>query len=475
MKKTMLKTLAITIIATTVLAQTAGARILFQDDDFDDVYSDGILLDSDGSGSVNTEIQFGNDAIPAENGVIEWDIVTNSFNFTTGDGTDTTVNVDGDLNVSGDLDITNLTPTGVVDLTGATSVQLKETSDHTTEACTVIGEVIFNTANNNLYACTVVGTPGTWAQISQETLDEAYAADNDGTITTNNGNFGVDAGTGSIDFDSSAFDLTTTGNATIGTGGSFSVTSGGTVTFTDANITGVQLSVADTAWTGTFATVGIVDNMNDLREDVDLFYSTANGEGASLVGIDSTATYTNFSPLSNDVQSALEAIDLALGSTNNARNEVLVFNPEYPDAVVHQDLTNNKGKLESEFDTLNDVNFYRWTTKKPSAQDIDVRFRFPLPSDFNDINDFTIDYRLGNAAEDQVDVTVRNATDDDICGTVSGTTVGGWQTATIAEATLEGGCVFDPEDLIEVSAKLTTDNSASARAEVGSVSIGYDN
>ncbi|MBD3327760.1 hypothetical protein GF340_00475 [Candidatus Peregrinibacteria bacterium] len=89
-----------------VFVQNAGAIIVFQDDIFHDLPSENLLLDAFGSGSNNTSIQFGNDFDPAENGVIKWNISSNSFNFShsidvegdlslgTGDGSDIIINFD---------------------------------------------------------------------------------------------------------------------------------------------------------------------------------------------------------------------------------------------------------------------------------------------------------------------------------------------------------------------------------------------
>lgn len=639
----------------------AQAAILFQDDDFHDIVSDGIIIDSDGAGANDTSIQFGNDTTPANNGTIRWDITNDEFV------------IDNDLNFNGDLDLSN-----------STQVRIREDADpNTNAACQNVGELIYDTTDNEMQICTVVGTPGTWAALSgggdASTLDgldstqflrsdtsdnftsgtlttdagttldvngvfdatgstqflmrtaasdpltctegelyynttdntlrvctatdtwgtagpqdfeSVYAADADNTLTAS-GTFDIDAvgavgvdsdaaitigGAGigltsdggilsltgdgtndidvvntgaSLDFDSATFtldttagfsldgaaasnvttsagDLTlsaTTGSSVIsggeavadavqitasnaaggvdinaGTGGvavdstgaisidgvgasnlttdsgdlTVSTTTSGNlnltgaqdIVFDDGTITGtITLSDTDTDWAATFSDNGIVDVINS-------FTSTANGEGASNIGIEDAGGYFT----GTDVEAALQ--ELGASAANN--NDVLTFYPEYPDTVVFQDGTANKGKLEALYDGTQG-NYYQWTSKQGSLNDIDLRFRIELPTDWTATNDFTIDYQTGTAvaANNAFDITLVNVTNSATCASSAGNANVAWTTITLAKATIETGCTgataLDAGDIVEIQIKLYSDNSAGAFARASTITWDYLN
>ncbi|MEZ4087433.1 MAG: hypothetical protein R3B71_03810 [Candidatus Gracilibacteria bacterium] len=570
--KKAINTLVLTMMVTS--SATAQAAILFQDDDFHDIASDAILIDFDGSGANDTAIQFGNDAVATENGTINWNITTNTFEF------DNSVEVTGDLSADGD-----------VDFSAATQTRLREDTDPNTNAdCAVIGELIVDTTDEELQICTTPGSPGVWAPVvaastDADTLDgldslqflrsdtsdnftsgtlttdagttldvngvadfsgatrfamaagaadpgtctegdlfyntttnelrvctatdtwstggpqdfeDVYGADADNTLTTSNGDFNIATGTGEfdvtstglIDFNADSFDIDLTGGFFVNAGAAsnittsagaltleattddVNITAGDDIVFDDAQLTApVTLTEADTGIDATFGTTGIIDALNSLT-------STATGEGASNVGIEDAGGYYTGA----DVEAALQELGAVSGS-NAPNNEVLTFYPEYPDATIFQDGSNNKGKLEALYDDANSEHYYSWTTKKNSAQDIDIRFRFPLPADFLDVNDFTYRYRTGSTteADNDVEVTVVNVTDAATCG--SDTTNGSanvWATGTIAEATLEAGCTggsaLDAGDIIEIAVKLIdATNAAATFADIGFLSLGYDN
>lgn len=559
-------TSATTLLMLLMSTTTANAAILFQDDDFHTILSDGIRIGDNDAGAVDTKIQFGNDVTPTENGTINWNITTNTFEF------DNTVDVTGGLSADGD-----------VDFSASTQTRLREDTDPATNAaCAVIGELIVDTTDTELQVCTATGTPGTWAPVvnvgdagtldgldstqflrsdtsdsftagtlttdAGTTLDvngaadfsgatrfamaagaadpgtctegdlfynttsntlrvctatatwdtagpqdfeSVYGADADNTLTTSNGAFSIATGTaefditstGLLDFNADSFDIDLTGAFAVNAGAASNVTTtagaltleasaddvninaGDDVIFDDAQLTGiVQLSDADADWDATFATDGIVDNINS-------FTSTATGEGASNVGIEDAGGFFT----GTEVEAALQELGTAAG----ANNEILTFYPEYPDTVIFQDGTNNNGTLEADYDSANEEHHYRWTTNSLlGTQDIDLRFRFPLPEDFLSVNDFTFRYRTGSTttADNQVNVTVNNDTDSATCGTSTGNASANvWATGTIAEATLNAGCTLDAGDVVEVIVKLFDNLGAGDFADVGFLTLGYDN
>jgi hypothetical protein len=223
---------------------------------------------------------------------------------------------------------------------------------------------------------------------------------------------------------------------------------------------------------------GIIDNINT-------FTLTTAGNGASNVGTE-TGSFTNITPATDDVQAALEAIDALVGSGAD-NGEILSFYPEYPDAVIYQDGSNNKGKLESDYDDTNDEHYYKWTTQQNSSNDIDVRFRFFVPADFADVNDFTYKYLTGSAVEAQndVEIGIYNATNETagaptLCGADTTNVSTTWATGTISEATIETGCTgataLNTGDVVEVIVKLIdATNAAGTFANIGLLNLGYDN
>jgi hypothetical protein len=166
---------------------TANAAILFQDDTFDEVMSDAIKIGSNDAGAVDTAIQFGNDVTASENGTINWNITTNTFEF------DNTVQITGGLSADGD-----------VDFNAATQTRLREDANPTANAaCTVVGEVIINTTAQRLEICTVIGGAGaaTWAVPAAtnadllDNLDSAQFLRSDASDNFTTGTLTTDAGT----------------------------------------------------------------------------------------------------------------------------------------------------------------------------------------------------------------------------------------------------------------------------------------
>lgn len=534
---------------------TAQAAILFQDDTFHDIESEAILIDSNGTGADDTSIQFGNDAVGTENGTINWNVTTNTFEF------------DHEVDITG-----GLTSDGNVDFSSADQNLFRNDSDpNTNSACQALGEVIINTTTNRLEVCTTTGIAGvavwsapattiptgaadpgtcsvgelffnttlgelrvctstnTFETAGPQDFESVYGHDGDDTLTTSGGDFTVATGggdqnftlgagefditsTGLLDFNAGSFDMDLTGgfavdavgasNVTTDSGSlTLSTTTSGDVDVTgadDVNVTGgtnvdiastagditltagddlffddaqlvapVQLTDTATAIDATYGTTGIIDALNSLA-------STATGAGASNVGVEDAGGYFT----GTDVEAALQ--ELGAGSAQNY--EVLNFSPEYPDAVLFADGTANRGRMDALYDSANAEHHYRWTSRNAALQDYDIRFRFPLPEDFTDVNDFTFRYRTGTAVvgSNRVDVTVNNDTDGATCGSsTSNTTANVWATGTIAEATLETGCTagtaLDAGDIVEVLIKLYDNSGAADFADIGVLALGYDN
>ncbi len=316
----------------------------------------------------------------------------------------------------------------------------------------------------------------------------------------------IDAGTGGWSIDGAgASNITTTGAAS-----DITFASGRDIIFDDDNLTGtVVLSVADSDWDADFTGDGIIDNINDVAtalgadgltslafnfteanvladndavyaalEKLDLRWgdlaSTANGEGASLVGIeDSGGNFT-----ATNVEGALSELAADIGNTYDQ----MVFEPEYPNYVVFQDGSANRGKLEALYDSTNREHYYTWTTRQAADQDVDIRFRYELPTDWNATGNLVIRFRTGltTAANNTLAVTVRNDTDDTTChadAATAGTVADTWEDLTITAGEINTGCTAGAAlaagDTVEIQLKLLADNTASAKTDVGTIDWDY--
>ncbi|MCK5603939.1 hypothetical protein KAR91_18775, partial [Candidatus Pacearchaeota archaeon] len=206
------------------------------------------------------------------------------------------------------------------------------------------------------------------------------------------------------------------------------------------------------------------------------------GEGAALVGVEDAGTYFT----ATTVEGALQELGSTTGS-NAANVDTLVYYPEYPDAVIFQDGTNNRGTLEALYDDTNDEHYYNWASNQGTTQDIDIRFRFPLPADFVATGDLTFNYRTGTIteADNDVEIYVYNATDETtgnptLCASdVTNTSANTWTTGIIAAATINTGCtggtVLNAGDIVEIAIKLYDNTGTADFSDVGYLKLDYTN
>jgi len=310
-----------------------------------------------------------------------------------------------------------------------------------------------------------ISAAGALTGISGITNDSTFTTSGGAVSVNNNSNFATDINTG-----------TSTGAVSIGGGSNTVAVNSSSWDITNAGaasgFTTVDASGNFTTSVGTFC-VGTTC-LNETTSAID--------SGAYLVGVfdefDNSASTT--------VQGVLNDLDAAIGS-NSANNEVLTFYPEYPDAVTWADGGTNNGTLTSEYDDTNDEHYYHWTSNRVATQDIDQKFRFPVPADFASTGDFTYRFRTGSVteADNDVEVYVYNATDETggnptLCGsdTTNGT-AGVWATGAITAATLNTGCTggtaLSAGDIIEVDVKLFDNSGAADYADVGYLSLAYNN
>lgn len=549
-----LSSIVAVMLLTVSFSQGASARILFQDDVFHDVASEGLRINDDDAGDEDVTIQLGNDGT---DGTIIWDDGTSTL--TVGDGTDSVAVDSGTWDISGAgvaSGFTGITSTGAINFSGASRLALHQGGANPA-TCTE-GDIFYNTTDNTTYICTATNT---WTALSTggaDTFESVYAADGDNTLTTTNGDFTVNTGTGDFIVTSNDWSVNATGDltannvtsngtldangvVTLGDGGD-SITidsstwdisaagaaSGFTTISASGNVTtsGGDFIIGTTGLTETTANndsgaflVGIFDefdnsngtNVQDVVDDIDAaigtrsytednvltdgqsvtasldaldqkwgdLASTANGEGASLVGIEDTAGYFT----GTNLETVFAEIGSQIGA--NADNvDEMTFEPEYPNAVIFEDGSNNKGKVEALYDNTNREHYYRWTSQQNSSNDIDIRFRYELPADFASVGNLT--YRLRTdtttGGDNSAAVIIRNDTDDATChsdGAVTGAAAGTWETVTITAGEINTGCAAGAAlaagDIIEIQIKMAADNTSSGGTDVGTLTLDYNN
>lgn len=377
-------------------SQTASARILFEDDAYFNVNSEGIILDANNNAGTNPiNLQFGNDGTDAN---IGYDTVTQNITFSSP------------------------------------------------------ANIIFDDAQ-------LIGT----IQLSDSATDWNGTFSTDGIVdninsftSTSNGQGASNVG---VEDASNWFTGTEIESALNEIEALFGSTSSNIFNFTENNV----LIDNDPVYTAL--------NRLDLKWG-DLA-STANGEGASLVGIEDAGGYFS----GTNVEAALQE----LGTSSGANFSNLTFFPEYPDTTVYPDGSNNQGTLESFYDDVQQTGYYEWTTNALiGTQDMDLRFSFPLPNDFSSTGDFTYDYRTGTTTEANNDVEVRlyNLTDSQECANdLTNGTANTWATGTITAASIDTGCTggttLNAGDIVEVQIKLLDQLGASDFANSGKLIWNY--
>lgn len=579
-KKGYMKKFLTVVVGSAFALQTASAQaaILFQDDTFAEIESDAILIGSNDGGAVNTSIQFGNDVTPSENGTITWDITDNEF------------------------EITNR-----INLSGTSGLRLRESSSpNTLAACSTLNEVIVNTTSNRIEICTTTGSAGvavwtapapavptgvsnpltcspgdlffnttsstlqvctatdTWNTAGPQDFESVYNYDADNTLTTSNGDFTINSGTGDVIIDSNDWNVTAGGDldaasvtsngaltaqgtttlngaANIGDGGDTvtinssdwdisatgdisgagSITADGLITGTaGADISGATInfnassnfptnintgtstgavtigsglnaiSIDSSTWdissAGAASGFTTIDASGDITTSGGDFCvgttclsetTSPTDSGAFLIGVFDEFTNSN----STNVQDVLDDFDALIGS-NAPNNQQLIYYPEYPDAVIYRDGSTNNGTLVSDRDNANNRSYYQWTSNNGTTQDIDVRARIVLPTDFVSVGDFTFEFQTGTVttADNRIDVTFINVTDSNTtCGTSTNNASTTWAVGTITAATINAGCTggnaLGAGDVVEILLKLHDNSGGADFSRSGYISLDYSN
>ncbi len=209
-----------TLMLTMSFAGQASAIILFQDDDSHDIDSEALTINANDGGDEDATLQFGND--------------TTDATITFDDGT-------GDLTIATPANAEVIVGSGTgLDFSGSDMFRIREDTDPATNAeCKFVGELIYDTTDDELQICTAVANPGTWAAVSAGGADfeSVYANDADDTLTATN--FTIDA-SGNLIFDAD-------GSVTIGGAGIGLTSDGGALALTGDGAADIDIANAGAA------------------------------------------------------------------------------------------------------------------------------------------------------------------------------------------------------------------------------------
>ena len=239
-----------------------------------------------------------------------------------------------------------------------------------------------------------------------------------------------------------------------------------------------------TAETLTFA------NTSDRFEFSDDVYATgvvrAHGglSGASLrvdggsVSINGVAySFTNTDGSVGQVLRTDGAGNLTWSSLANGSGNTVFLSPEYPNAVYFASGSSFIGQLYASGGNLTNLdNSYAWSSTNASIQDYWVSTRVKIPHNFSTWAPTPIQfrYKTGTATAGQNHLTVKFF---DTAGTQIALTNGGglastsWTTANITGP--QGSGTYTPDSYITIMVKLAANNTASAKAHAGSISLNW--
>jgi len=312
-----------------------------------------IILDYDDTGG-DVSIQFGNTL----NEQLYWDSANSRFVFT------------DDLYIQGNLDVTgDISSSGYVDFSNATGLRIREDADPASNAaCAHVGELIFDTTDNDVQYCTASGAAGvaTWSDVS---------SGGDGHLQ--NTDSGTDENAFTLDNDDTGGNVQLVFGTTVG---EYLRHDGTLFHFSDDlqmdGDKGVQFRDADLSINSS------VDGQLDIDADVELEIDapTVDFTGADItnVNIDADATGVNVTNIDNTNIKANAGIEFSKLATR-----VKKYFIKMRDLTVLSDGTNNTASVYAGSESgSNPHQYYIVTSRQTSLNDLDIKVKVKLPEDF---------------------------------------------------------------------------------------------
>ena len=173
-------------------------------------------------------------------------------------------------------------------------------------------------------------------------------------------------------------------------------------------------------------------------ETTTYLYLTSTGLTLDTIAVPTDKSYI---PLASVVTSAGGVSSISdlrtLNSDDRERTIQRVLHPQYANAALQGDGSNNVGKLYVNHDSSSKNNYYLWTSTITSLQDYDIVVRVPIPPDFKQWtrNPLSVTYRTtsGGSLDNKMDITVLDTGGSSV--TLSGSTTDlvntSWTTTTI--------------------------------------------
>lgn len=221
---------------------------------------------------------------------------------------------------------------------------------------------------------------------------------------------------------------------------------------------------------GTNADTFILDNNNDSPGSITLQFGNTLGK---FLEYNPTLSWFNFNDNVN-ITGNLTTTGTINGVTVNSStvgpyDHSITFDPEYGDGVVQQDTANIGGKqgtLEELQSILDKMNYYHWTTRQGTLQDIFLVVRVNVPEGFSawQTTPVQLTYRTGTAldTDNRLDVTMTDTAGNPV--TLVGATDLTSTTFSTTNITYTGSPTFTPGQAFNVTIKLSATSAGSADA-----------
>lgn len=167
-------------------------------------------------------------------------------------------------------------------------------------------------------------------------------------------------------------------------------------------------------------------------------FFTSTGVNISTIGFPTNKSYIPVATVTTSAGTVTTITDArVLQADDRERTMQKVFSPQFPNAALQGDATNNIGRMFLDHDSTTKRNFYHWTSTNTTLQDHDVIMRITLPQQFNgwDSSPFSMQYRStsANATDNALDIQVFDTNGSPV--TLSGTSTGlantSWSTASL--------------------------------------------
>ncbi len=201
-------------------------------------------------------------------------------------------------------------------------------------------------------------------------------------------------------------------------------------------------------------------------------------ELSDSLNIDGDLTFTGTGNITGAViDGTLNTLQNIPYSAITAYNKQIRLSPEYNGATLELDGSDNNGTMSAQYENLGPAlqqyNFYLWKTNKGTAQDLDIKIRYQLPTDFVAFTGapITLSYQTTDAtpANNKVDFTMADSAGASVA--LAGNSSLAAATWTDANITFTAAPTFTPGTWIEMTIK--TSAITAQEVKVGDLVLNY--